>query len=455
MVHFVRRVWSSAVIWSAITTALRFGGVLLVLPIVLRTIPQAQLGLYYVFQTLGVFAVFLDMGFSPSLARSVSYLWAGAPTLQVSGHSHADGMAQPNWTLLKSVTETFRLFYWAASGVLLLFLLAFGMPYIWHVTATLDNPGEGRAIWIVLSIGAVWNFAGTIWPTMLSGINRVRDQQIVQLIAILTGYVVTVSGLLLGFGLWAMAASMIVQATIQRQCAHAIYLRVVSGHFGDSPGQRDWGIIKTLWPSSWKAGVISLSVTIYLSAPVFLTSTFLGLATAGQVGLCMQLSMTIAQIAVVAFLVKVPLLSILRVNKRYEELSRVFVRRTLVYVIIYFVGAVTVFLCGEWVLHTIIKSKTPLPSHAVLVLLLAFTGVDGFQSLFRSLANCANVVYFWKRFIVGVCIACMISTVAMQLGIISFLIVLILLKVVLIDIYVIRVGSKCLEASHFDTAEQG
>lgn len=444
MCKLCHRCFSTAVFWSFVTTALRFGGVLLVLPVVLRTIPQKQLGLYYVFQTLGVFAVLLDMGFAPSLARSVSYLWAGAPTLEVSGHSHAEGMAKPNWTLLKSVMETFRLFYWAASGLLLLILLSIGLPYIWHVTATLDNPLEGRSIWIVLSLGAVWNFAGTIWPTMLSGINRVRDQQVVQLIAISFGYAVTVSGLLLGFGLWAMAASMIVQATIQRQCSYHIFQRVVGEHFKQSHGKRDWDIVKTLWPSSWKTGIIGVAVTCYLSAPVFLTSTLLGLKEAGQVGLSMQLGMTVCQVAAVAMVVKAPMFSILRVNGRIKDLRRLFGVRIAVYVFLFLAGSAVLLIAGDWLLHTVIHSRTQFPSPVILKLVLLFVGVEGFQALFRGLALSANITGFWTWMLVGGTCSVAGAAIAISLGVVPFFVILVLAKFLLLDLSVIFAGMQCL-----------
>jgi O-antigen/teichoic acid export membrane protein len=442
--HLWLRLRGSALVWSSATTALRFGGVFLVLPVVLRTVPRDQLGLYYVFQTLGIFGVLLDIGIAPTISRSVSFLWAGAPTLEVSGHAEGVSSGGPNWPLMSSVYETFRRFYWIAAFVLLFILSVGCLPYIWHITAELGKPQQGRAIWVFLSIGTAWNFSGTIWPAMLGGINRVREQQMTLLLSISVGYVVTIAGLLLGFELWALAASIIVQATVQRQFARRLFHRAVAAHLSAMAATFDWKLFRTLWPSAWKTGLIGAAVSLYLSAPVFLTSTFLGLDIAGQVGLSIQLAMTVCQVAAVAMIVKTPLLSILRVNKRIEELRRIFCTRLLAYILLYSAGSLAVFVFGDWLLHAIIHSRTQLPSPVILGLIFLLIGIEGLQALFRGLALSANATAFWPWLLIGGLSAVGSGAMEISQGLVSFFVTLILVKFVLLDVPVIRAGLLCL-----------
>src|ERR1035438_2635032 len=73
-----QRVHRSAVAWSFVATLLRVGASIFVLPLVLRKMPPDQLGLWYVFGTIGGMASLLDLGFEPTITRMASYAWGGA-----------------------------------------------------------------------------------------------------------------------------------------------------------------------------------------------------------------------------------------------------------------------------------------------------------------------------------------------------------------------------------------
>jgi len=455
VIRLANKLFSTALFWSYATTFLRFGGILLVLPVVLRTIHPEELGLFYVFQTLSIFATLLDIGLSPTIARSVSFAWAGARKLECSGHDIlSEGKSDsPNWALLSSLFNTFRKFYWFAAFVLLLILGVGCLPYIWKITATLTNPSEGRSIWLFLCFGACWNFAGAIWPTMLGGMNKVREQQVAQLVAIVSGYAVTIAGLLLGFGLWALAASAIFQAITLRQIAQFLCRREWRGKDEMREGHFDKRLFITLWPASWRTGLIGGAVSIYLSAPVFVTSMFCGLNEAAEVGLSMQLALTVAQVAAVAILVKAPMLSILRVDGNLETLRDLFIDRTAIYITLFLSGMAGVLLFGDWLLHAVVKSRTPLPHITVLFLVFAYVGIEGLQALFRGLALAANITRFWAFVVFGGTAAVVSGAWASAYGLVPFLLALLWVKFVLVDVFVIREGASCISLS-FNSFQQ-
>ncbi len=75
--NFIVRVWKSAVGWSFAVTALRAGGFLLVLPLALRRLSPDELGLWYVFTSIGDFCAFAELGLALILGRSASFFMAG------------------------------------------------------------------------------------------------------------------------------------------------------------------------------------------------------------------------------------------------------------------------------------------------------------------------------------------------------------------------------------------
>ena len=139
---FVQRVSRSAVSWSLVATTLRFGSALLILPLMLRRIPPAELGLWYVFVSLGAFALLLDLGFAHTVVRATGYLWAGSRVLLPFGINVEEpsvSARSPNISMLSDLVATLRFYYLAASGVLLLLLSVIGGAWIWHKSVDLTN----------------------------------------------------------------------------------------------------------------------------------------------------------------------------------------------------------------------------------------------------------------------------------------------------------------------------
>ncbi len=446
-VSLLRKIASSAVVWSYATTALRFGGLFLVLPVVLRTVPEDQLGFFYLFQTFAVISALLDAGVGPTVSRSVSFAWAGAERLERRGHQLLDQATStgPNWDLLTRILHTFSRFY--LGGAFLLFVvLGLGcLPFIWSVTSSLTNPTEGRWIWMFFVLGSAWNFANSIWPSMLGGMNRVKNQQVAQLISIAVGYAVTVGGLLAGWQLWALALSGFVQAVVLRHRARSVCMRVAGEHFRTPPRGFDRDLFATVWPASWRTGVLWVAVSAYLSIPVFLTTKFGGLGEAAQMGLAVQLAMTVCQVAVVAVVVKVPQFSILKVRGEKEALVNLFTERMLAFAMLYAAGALAVVLLGNWILHVLIGSKTPLPSQATLVVVMVWGGIEGLQSLFRGVALAANDTRVWKAVIVGAAVTAGASLWAIPLGAPKWLFIMLLAKTLFLDVPVFANGLRSLD----------
>src|SRR3977135_2891590 len=90
MRQLIQRVSRSAVSWSLIAAVLRFGSSLLLLPLILWRIPSDELGLWYVFISLGALAALMDLGFAHTVTRAAGYLWAGARMLLPFGIALAD-----------------------------------------------------------------------------------------------------------------------------------------------------------------------------------------------------------------------------------------------------------------------------------------------------------------------------------------------------------------------------
>lgn len=440
---FVHRIRRSAVFWNIATTFLRFGGIILVLPVVVRTIPQAELGLFYVFQALAFLVALLDLGMSPTVGRSVSFIWAGATDLDLSGRQdQSSSTGTPNWPLLADVVKSFSRFYLYLAIVIGGLLSTAGTAYIWHLTSSLPHPTQNRLVWLAFAFGAAVNFAGTLWPVLLGGINRMREMQSIQLTSIGIGYAITLIGLFSGWGLWALAISTIFQGVICRQLAR--YFFQLHTGFGKerSAGEIRRDLLARIWPMSWRMGMLGLTVYCTLTAPIMFVSYFFGLDAAGSIGLTMQLAYAITQVASAAIVVKAPLFSILHAQGKPLDILAIFSQRLWFYILLFIMGALGMIFVAAWLLETVLHSKTKLPETSVLTILLLYVGIESFQALFRLVCVSINDISFWKRMLIGggASIVCAVSI--SSLGLHPFLITLVITKLLFVDAAVIGSGIR-------------
>lgn len=138
----------SATGWLAIAIFLRLGSGVLLLPLILRYVPEDQLGLWYVFLSLGNAAVIIDLGFSKTAIRSVAALWAGAGQLTAQGVGLAD-KAVPNYGGVRDLLAAMRLLYFLMALVVAVYLIIadhFLIPWTAENDLTLNSP---RFAWYV------------------------------------------------------------------------------------------------------------------------------------------------------------------------------------------------------------------------------------------------------------------------------------------------------------------
>jgi O-antigen/teichoic acid export membrane protein len=367
-----QRTVRSAAAWSFLATLLRLGASVFVLPLILRKIPSEQLGLWYVFGTIGGFASLLDFGFEPTITRMASYAWGGASRLVAFG-MHKDESArtdaEPNRLLLSDLVATLRVYYfWIGLGVLVLLALG-GGGWVWITTANLATATSLRLAWLVYATGCCLNFISGRWPALLTGVGGVREAQHLGVISLLCYYLVAVGGLLAGLGLWAMVLGFLAMGFAARTLGkHAFQRAALPGALPPARFHRE--IFSVIWPNAWRMGLVSVGAFLVVQANTLVCSAFLGLKTTASYGISFQLISILVGLCGVWVSVKMPLINQLRVQGRNNEIVRVFVSRMQLTVLSYFAGALAILFLAPLVLRAIGSKTTLLPSGQLAVLAL-------------------------------------------------------------------------------------
>lgn len=415
------RLYGSAVAWSFVFTAIRAGGNLLVLPLMLHKLTPEDLGLWYVFLSLGGLASLIDFGFYPTMSRVTAYLWAGAEEILETGVAPVaradEAPPAPNYRLLADLVKTMQIYY-RAIGILITALMGiFGTLWIVHQAHLLPDANEVLWAWLLFLAGIFVNITSGMWHPLLSGINQVRLNQQVFVLGLIGNYLTIVVGLLLGAGIFAPVAGFFLMGAVSRTAA-----RIKFNHFTRSsefaPAAR-WSarLLRSLWPTAWRTGIVTLGIYATLNLGTLICSAFLGLKAAASYGLSMQLVLAAVAIASSFVAVKLPIIAQMHALGREGEISQLIFPRMRWFWLIFTALAATAVLFGDRVIHGWFRSQTPLLPTPLLIVFFVVGALEGHHGIFRELAVTAHRNPFAIPVVVsGIMIVVLSSLLVPQIG---------------------------------------
>ena len=79
------KVTKADVLWNYGATFMRVASALIVLPLILRMLPQEEVGVWSVMIGLNSMIYLLDFGFFQTFSRAVTYIYSGATKLEKEG----------------------------------------------------------------------------------------------------------------------------------------------------------------------------------------------------------------------------------------------------------------------------------------------------------------------------------------------------------------------------------
>ncbi|HEY3932038.1 MAG TPA: hypothetical protein VGM58_06665 [Verrucomicrobiae bacterium] len=408
------RLHKSAVVWSWIFNAVRLLSGIVLLPLVLRELSPADLGMYYVLLSLVALAPIIDFGFGPTIGRFIGYAMGGAKTLQAQGvFKSAENVDSPNYALLWQLLLTTRILYrYIAIGV-------FIIMGIWGTYVVEMRIGETssefitRLAWGITLMATVFDIYWNWWNTYLLGMNEVRSAARIGLLAMLIRLVVASILLLSGAGLLSVPIGSLVGSAIWRGLARLRCLALLK----DQPRPEKIDIkenLRILWPNSWRLGVQFMSGYLTINANTAICLAVFGLAANAKYGLSVQLLNIAAEMAAVWTSTRWPLIT--QYQSRHEHLSiqRVLWPRYWLLNITFIVLAGGIIFCGPTLLQWWGSGKEMLPAPWLQILMLyAFLNMQ-FVMWGTLIATGNRLSYLWPT------VATNVLSLALSLALVHF-----------------------------------
>lgn len=353
----MKRLLRSSLAWSFLAQFFKFGATLLVLPVALHRLTKDELGLWYVITGFGVLAIRADFGFSPTLARGMSYLMAGARRL--APNSIEKG-ATVDFELVRSYVRTVRDIYLGVAGIAVVVLLAATAYLMWRFSSA-PQPFPLALTWGCYALGILVNMYGEGWLALLIGANLVRQSQQLSLAANLIGIGLAVLGLFAGYGLLALTASFLVGGLVLRVGCWLVFRACLPEALPTGKHRFQPELFRQVWPVAWRSGLVGLGSYLIFNTNTQLMGYFYGLEGAASYGLTFQLFQVGLLLCSLPTTVRVPAINALRAQGRVAEAWRQFVIRHAAGLVLFAAGALTVTLWGADLLRIITTNKTLLP----------------------------------------------------------------------------------------------
>lgn len=406
------------VIWNYAGTLFSMGMGYLLLPFLLIYLDEDNLGLWYIFMNLANIANLFIFGFSPSFARNIAYCWNGAGKLAATGKCvTVIWKEKVDWQLFSILMRTCRTIYLIIACCAVLCLSITGSVYLQIVAGYMMGTLHYIA-WAIFLIAIFLNLFYGYYVSILSGIGKVAEKNRAQVIAGIIRVLLT--GLLLYCGMGFLGAC------IAYLCYGLIFRILCKYYFEkaipESARQEmkkyriERGKLKecfmTIWPNTWRDGMVSVSDYLCTQAGTIVCSFFLPLSVTGVYSLTVQLITVIAKLARSFQTTFIPALQTAYIRDDRQGAKEIHSMCILVYCVVFWVGMCGMMIVGIPLIH-IIKPEMELNK-----LLLWGVGLSQFLVVWRncyaSYLSTTNRVDYWKAFICSGIAAVLGSVILLQ-----------------------------------------
>ena len=372
MAEKVEHIGKKEIAWSYAGTAFMIGAGVLLLPFIVREMPDETVGIWNIFQTITALVLLLDFGFRPTFARNISYIFSGVKTLQKNGVAHTTSEASVDYNLLKGTLAAMQRFYrWMALAVFGL-LATVGTAYFYYILQKYSGDRQDAMIaWIMLIAINCYNLYTFYYDALLTGKGYVKRTQQINMLG--QGiYIGLAIGLInAGYGLVAIVASQLISTVIRRVLTYRVfYTPELKQHLSLAHAQEPKAILQTITPNAIKIGLTQLGGFLVNKSAILIGSAFLTLGQVASFGITLQVMDILARCATVFYQSYTPKLAQCRAENDLTGLKRYYVLCTCSLVAVFLVGGLLWIFLGNWALE-LIKSKTFfLPTDMLIVMLL-------------------------------------------------------------------------------------
>lgn len=402
------------IIWSYLGYVLKVCSSIILLPLVLQKLTTDELGVWYVFLSIGALIQLLDLGFTPTIMRNISYAFAGATRLQRKGIDEQQFIqGEPNYGLIYKLISISTKIYFYISIVALLLLITIGTYYIAYITKKIENINIIIA-WLIYSIGIFLNLYYSYWIPVLIGIGKIKESQkatvVSQLVYLFIGFI----GIMQSFGLIAISLAFAISGLVLREVSKYYFKGSIPDKLDiKNSKEEDKELFSIVWYTASKMGMVFVGSFLIVQANTLICASYFDLRTTAQYGLTLQLFSVVATFSSIMFRSYLPIINEARIKKSQQLLKKYLSLTVVLGWLSFLLGALIIIFFGEWILH-FIGSKTTLLPRIMLIFMSMYLFFEfNHGAIFATFIITNNEVPFVKASLVSgsLIVACSLALV--------------------------------------------
>lgn len=322
------KVTNKDVIWNYLGYGITFGINVILLPLVLRYLTSSELGLWYVFSSIGVLITLFDFGFAPQVARTITYVFTGAKEITKTGINQNIDKQEPNYELLRNLISSSKLLYFIIAITSLILLLTIGTVYINYINKSGFN-SDILLAWVIYCIGCFINLSYSYYNSIFRGIGLFISLNKAIVFSRVTQFIFSFVLLLLDFGILAVTIGYTVNTIVFR--LYLAYIYKNQNIFGATIATIKFSerikLLKIIWYNASRDGLVTISSYLVLQSNTILCSLYFGLEKTASYALTVQIITFIASFSTIVYgsiqpvLVEASLTNNISVKKQYYSMA--------------------------------------------------------------------------------------------------------------------------------------
>lgn len=418
----------SDLLWNYTATFLKLTSSVLLLPFILRKMPSETIGLWSIFVSVTSFAGLLDLGFSASFARNVTYIFSGVQSLKSRGVNPLDQAAKSiNYDLLKATIKAMRWFYFRMATVLFILLVTFGTYYI--STLLKNYPGNQKDVyyaWLLLCLLNTYNLFTLYYEALLHGKGLVRKSK--QILIAGQGAYLTIAALLIWFefGLIAIVSAQISSIIIVRFLSYrAFFDSFTKTALQSATAQASRDILVAIYPNSLKIGITAFGGFMVQRSALVIGSIYLSLTDIAEYAITMQMITVLSGFATIYIATYQPRIVQLRVVNDMPAIKQLYLNGQKLMFITFLLGGIGLLSAGAFVLD-LIGSQTRLMRTDLIAIALVLAFIETNLIIAGTILVTKNEVPYFKAAIISgvmIVIGLFSSFEYMNLGLLTLLLI--------------------------------
>lgn len=409
--------------WGLTAQLLSVGIWAVMLPVILRYVSRAAVGVWFVFLSVSALVQLLEMGFQYVLARNFSYVYAGARKLHAVGVEPSTGPLDEQ--LLHALLAASRRIY-ALVGVLAAVLFGTaGTFYVWHITPSSLSVSSVLWSWAAFSAAYVITLYSSYFTSILHGRGDIQVANQVTVIAKITQLVVSLVLVAAGLGLVGLGIGVLSSAVVSRyiamRCVYAASRTELARR--PVPHEEVAALIRTLWHNASRYGLVLLGAFLIAEANVLIASWRIGVVATASYSLAVQILMVGQTVAALPFNLSLPRLSHLQASGDVATTNRVFSTAVAASLLCYVVFGTLVLGVASPMLG-LLGASTHLPDRIVLAVMVTSSFLEVNHGMCGNFIATRNEIPFARAAIItGVSVALLGWFAAPRWGILGVVVV--------------------------------